>query len=64
MTGAIHIYIREKIRSVAILRCLGVKARQAFLIYLIQVTVIGLIGSLIGVRWQWVLIQQYTARCV
>ena len=49
VTGAIHIYIREKIRSVAILRCLGVKARQAFLIYLIQVAVIGLAGSLIGV---------------
>ncbi len=48
VASAVHIYIREKISSIAILRCLGVKARQAFLIYLIQVAGIGLIGSAIG----------------
>jgi putative ABC transport system permease protein len=48
VASAVHIYIREKIGSIAILRCLGVKARQAFLIYLIQVAGIGLIGSVIG----------------
>lgn len=48
VASAIHIYIREKISSIAILRCLGVKASQAFFIYLIQVTGIGLIGSVIG----------------
>ncbi|MGZ3925755.1 MAG: ABC transporter permease, partial [Mucilaginibacter sp.] len=45
---AIHIYVREKIASIAIMRCLGVKAREAFLIYLIQIAGIGLIGSVIG----------------
>ncbi|HWK08023.1 MAG TPA: FtsX-like permease family protein [Puia sp.] len=48
VASAVHIYIREKIPAIAILRCLGVKARQAFLIYLIQVAGIGLIGSVIG----------------
>ena len=48
VASAVHIYIREKIPSIAILRCLGIKARQAFLIYLIQVAGIGLIGSVIG----------------
>ncbi|HTI12756.1 MAG TPA: FtsX-like permease family protein [Puia sp.] len=48
VASAVHIYIREKISSIAILRCLGVKSRQAFLIYGIQVAAIGLIGSLIG----------------
>ncbi|HET9279466.1 MAG TPA: ABC transporter permease, partial [Flavitalea sp.] len=33
VASAIHIYVREKIRSVAILRCLGAKGKQAFLIY-------------------------------
>jgi putative ABC transport system permease protein len=45
---AINIYVREKIRSVAILRCLGVKGWQAFLIYLIQIVVIGFLGSIAG----------------
>jgi putative ABC transport system permease protein len=48
VASSIHIYMREKISSVAILRCLGANGTQAFLIYLIQVAGIGLIGSLIG----------------
>jgi putative ABC transport system permease protein len=48
VASAIHIYIREKIASIAIMRCLGVKAIEAFLIYLIQIVGIGIIGSLIG----------------
>ena len=48
VASAIHIYVREKIASIAIMRCLGVKAYEAFLIYLIQIAGIGLIGSVIG----------------
>ncbi|MDP9046764.1 MAG: ABC transporter permease, partial [Bacteroidota bacterium] len=46
VASAIHIYIREKIASIAIMRCLGVKASEAFLIYLIQIVGIGIIGSM------------------
>ncbi|MFT7269413.1 MAG: putative ABC transport system permease protein [Roseivirga sp.] len=48
VASAVHIYIKEKIRTVAILRCLGAKGSDAFLIYLIQIAVIGLIGSTLG----------------
>lgn len=48
VASAIHIYIREKLATIAILRCMGVKAYQAFLIYLIQIVGIGFIGSVIG----------------
>jgi putative ABC transport system permease protein len=48
VASAIHIYIREKIASIAIMRCLGVKAIEAFLIFLIQIVGIGIIGSIIG----------------
>ena len=48
VASAIHIYVREKINSVAILRCLGARGSQAFLIYLIQIVVVGFIGSLAG----------------
>lgn len=48
VASAIHIYIKEKVSSIAILRCLGAKAIQAFLIYLIQVVGIGFIGAVIG----------------
>lgn len=48
VASAIHIYIREKISSIAILRCLGVNSVQAFLIYLIQIVGIGTIGAIFG----------------
>lgn len=48
VASSVHVYMREKMDDVAILRCLGLKARQAFFIYLVQVSGIGLIGSLIG----------------
>ncbi len=48
VASAIHIYIREKINTIAILRCLGVSSRQAFIIYLIQIVGIGFAGSVLG----------------
>ncbi len=48
VASAIHIYVREKINSVAILRCLGARGSQAFLIYLIQIVIIGFVGSVVG----------------
>jgi putative ABC transport system permease protein len=48
VASAIHIYVREKIASVAIMRCLGAQGKQAFIIYLVQIVVIGFIGSIIG----------------
>ena len=46
--SAIHVYIGEKLSAIATLRCLGLKAREAFLIYLIQIISIGFIGALLG----------------
>ncbi len=48
VSSAIHIYIKEKLNSIAILRCLGASSRQAFLIYLVQVLGVGFVGSVIG----------------
>src|SRR5690606_13963001 len=48
VSSAIHIYIKEKLNSIAILRCLGASSLQAFLIFLIQVLGVGLIGSIVG----------------
>jgi len=48
VASSIHIYVREKLQAIAIMRCLGVKSTEVFLIYLIQIVVIGFIGSVIG----------------
>ena len=48
VAGAVHIYIKDKLPTVAILRCLGAKGRQAFYVYLVQVAGIGLLGAIGG----------------
>jgi len=58
VASAIHIYMKEKINTIAVLRCLGASSSQAFLIFLIQIAGIGLIGSLIGALLG-ILIQQF-----
>lgn len=48
VASAVHIYMKEKVKTVAILRCMGAKGRDAFQIFLIQMAVVGLIGSVLG----------------
>ncbi len=48
VASSVHIYIRDKMASIAVLRCLGVKGWQAFQIYLIQVVALGLAGGVLG----------------
>lgn len=59
IASAVHVYIKQRIESVAVLRCLGARASPTFMIYLLQAGAMGLIaalaGSLIGIGLQWVL---------
>ena len=48
IASSVHIYIKEKLRGIAILKCLGATRRQTFLIYLIQIAGLGLLGGIIG----------------
>ena len=48
IASAINIYIKEKLRSVAVLKCLGATKKQTFLIYLLQIAVLGLFGGAVG----------------
>ncbi|TPE46426.1 FtsX-like permease family protein [Pontibacter mangrovi] len=48
VASAVHVYIREKLATIGVLRCLGVSGKQAFLIYLFQVMAMGFIGSIAG----------------
>lgn len=48
IASSVHIYIREKLKHIAVLKCLGASRKQSFLIYLIQIAGIGIIGGLAG----------------
>ena len=44
-----RVFVKQKIRSVAILKCLGATANQILATYVAQVLLLGIIGSLLGV---------------
>ncbi len=44
-----RVFVRQKIRSVAILKCVGATTGQVLAAYVLQVLVLGLIGSALGV---------------
>ncbi|WP_191859719.1 ABC transporter permease [Hanstruepera ponticola] len=48
IASSVNIYIKEKLKAVAVLKCMGATRRQSFLIFLIQISGIGIIGGLIG----------------
>ena len=59
IASAIHIYIKEKLKAIAVLKCLGASKRQTFSIYLIQIAFIGLLGGIIGTALGLVLQQLF-----
>ena len=48
IASSVHIYIKEKLKNVAVLKCLGASRKQSFYIYLIQIVSIGAIGGIVG----------------
>lgn len=48
VASGIHVFIRQKLASVATLRCLGATVRQTFAIYLVQAAALGVVGAVAG----------------
>ncbi|MGB3149373.1 MAG: FtsX-like permease family protein [Maribacter sp.] len=59
IASSVHIYIKEKLRAVAVLKCLGATRKQTFLIFLIQIAGMGLIGGILGTMAGLVLQQSF-----
>lgn len=48
VASAVNVYVKQKLQTVAALRCMGASSGQAFAIYLIQTFAMGVIGVSIG----------------
>jgi putative ABC transport system permease protein len=48
VASAVHVFIRRKIETIAILRCLGATSAQLMSVYLLQAAAMGLLGSACG----------------
>jgi putative ABC transport system permease protein len=49
VSSVVRVFIQQKIRSIAVLKCVGARSRQIVAVYLLQVMTLGLAGSLFGV---------------
>ena len=48
VASAVHVYVGQKITTVAVLRCLGASDRQSFSVYVVQGIALGAFGALLG----------------
>ena len=49
VSSVTRVFILQKIRSIAVLKCLGARSGQIIAVYMLQVMTLGLAGSLLGV---------------
>ena len=49
VASSVFIYVKTKIPSIAVLRCIGMKGNQAFLVYFLQIFVLGFFSVAVGV---------------
>jgi putative ABC transport system permease protein len=48
VASAVNVFVKEKLASVAVLRCLGVPSKGVLLIYLTEIVIMGLAGAILG----------------
>jgi putative ABC transport system permease protein len=49
VSSVTRVFVQQKIRSIAILKCLGGTSRQVLSVYITQVVLLGIAGSLLGI---------------
>src|SRR6201999_1236542 len=49
VSSVTRVFILQKIRSIAVLKCLGARSGQIISVYILQVMTLGLAGSLLGI---------------
>ena len=49
VASSVFIYVKSKLQSIAILRCLGMKGSESFMVYFLQIFSLGTLGVILGV---------------
>ncbi|MGE3275801.1 MAG: ABC transporter permease [Vicinamibacterales bacterium] len=49
VSSVTRVFVQQKLKSIAVLKCLGARSSQLLAIYMTQILVLGLAGSLLGV---------------
>lgn len=59
IASGMGIYIQMKLRSIAVLKCLGASKRQSYLIFFVQIMGMGVVGGLLGSAFGYFLQQLF-----
>ncbi|MCA0957576.1 FtsX-like permease family protein [Muricauda ruestringensis] len=59
IASGMGIYVQMKLRSIAVLKCLGASKRQSYLIFFIQIAAMGSVGGLLGTTVGYLLQQLF-----
>ena len=51
VSSVTRVFVRQKIKSIAVMKCVGGTSRQILSVYLLQALALGLVGSLAGVAF-------------
>ena len=49
VSSVTRVFVQQKLRSIAILKCIGASSREIFAVYMTQVLLLGVAGSVLGV---------------
>ena len=56
VSSVTRVFVRQKIKSIAVMKCVGGTSRQILAVYLVQALALGILGSFIGVALAWLAI--------
>jgi putative ABC transport system permease protein len=56
VSSVTRVFVRQKIKSIAVMKCVGGTSRQILAVYLVQSLTLGILGSVIGVGLAWLAI--------
>ncbi|WP_421809130.1 ABC transporter permease [Flagellimonas sp.] len=59
IASGMGIYVQMKVKSIAVLKCLGATKRQSYLIFFVQIACMGIIGGLLGTTLAYFLQQLF-----
>ncbi len=53
VSSVMRVFVQQKIKSIAVMKCVGATSRQILAVYLLQSMALGVLGSVIGVALAW-----------
>jgi putative ABC transport system permease protein len=57
VSSVTRVFVQQKMKSIAVLKCVGARSSQLLAVYVAQVAMLGLAGSLLGVMLAWLAVR-------